>query len=184
MSDPARRRMTVDEFIAWAIEQPETEHYELSHGEVVAMAPERVSHAQMKFEIQRRLADAIERAGLECQALPDGPLVQVDDDTAYEPDATVRCGVPVDPESYKIPDPLIVVEVLSPSTRHIDTGAKLADYFRIATLRHYLIVRVEPFLVVHHRRNDTGVVETRFMPGGGQITFDPPGFAIELTPPP
>ena len=34
--------MTVDEFIAWALERPETEHYELSHGEVVAMAPGRI----------------------------------------------------------------------------------------------------------------------------------------------
>jgi hypothetical protein len=37
--------MTSDEFIAWAMEQPETEHYELIDGEVVAMVPERSAHA-------------------------------------------------------------------------------------------------------------------------------------------
>ena len=34
MSEPAQKRMTSDEFITWAKEQPETEHYELIDGEV------------------------------------------------------------------------------------------------------------------------------------------------------
>jgi Uma2 family endonuclease len=38
------------------------------------------------------------------------------------------------------PNPVIVVEVLSPSTRGIDTTVKLADYFRVSGLRHYVIV--------------------------------------------
>jgi Uma2 family endonuclease len=41
MSATAPARMTADEFIAWAMEQPEGEHYELVAGEVVSMAPER-----------------------------------------------------------------------------------------------------------------------------------------------
>ena len=60
MSDPARKRMTSDEFIAWAMEQPETCRYELFAGEVVAMAPERVAHALTKQHIWRRLTEAIE----------------------------------------------------------------------------------------------------------------------------
>ncbi|HKM64034.1 MAG TPA: Uma2 family endonuclease [Acidisphaera sp.] len=184
MSDPVRKRMTVDEFIAWAIEQPETEHYELLHGEVVAMAPERVGHALMKAEVYARLRQAIEHAGLDCEAIPDGPLVQVDEYTGYEPDAVVRCGTPIEVNSYKVPDPIIVVEVLSPSTQHIDTNTKLTDYFRIASLRHYLIVRLKPFAVTHYSRGDDGEVRVRLLPGGGTIAFDPPGFAIELSQPP
>ncbi|HXA25887.1 MAG TPA: hypothetical protein VNW90_26705 [Acetobacteraceae bacterium] len=51
MSEPARGRMTSDEFIALAMEQPETSHYELVAGEVVAMAPERSAHALTKAQI-------------------------------------------------------------------------------------------------------------------------------------
>ena len=43
--------MTADEFITWAMEQPETEHFELAGGEVIAMAPEQNTHARAKFHI-------------------------------------------------------------------------------------------------------------------------------------
>jgi hypothetical protein len=58
LSEPARNRMTSDEFIAWAMEQPETSHYELVAGEVVAMSPERSAHALTKARFWRRMEGA------------------------------------------------------------------------------------------------------------------------------
>src|ERR1700693_5885857 len=95
MSAPAPARMTADEFIAWAMEQPEHEHYELVTGEIVAMAPERAVHARLKFRMARRMAEAIETAGLPCEAFVDGLGVQIDTNTVYEPDVLVRCGTPL-----------------------------------------------------------------------------------------
>ena len=43
--------MTADEFIPWAMAQPEGCRYELVAGEVVAMAPERASHNEGKLEV-------------------------------------------------------------------------------------------------------------------------------------
>ena len=51
-------RMTVDEFLAWAMAQPEG-RFELVDGKVVAMAPERVAHARLKSEVWLALRDAI-----------------------------------------------------------------------------------------------------------------------------
>ena len=48
MSEPVPTSMTSDEFIAWAMEQPEGKRYELFAGKVVAMAPERSAHALAK----------------------------------------------------------------------------------------------------------------------------------------
>ena len=59
MPAPVRKPMTSDEFIAWAMEQPDGERYELVAGEVVAMSPERLSHARVKHRIARLLEDAI-----------------------------------------------------------------------------------------------------------------------------
>ena len=115
MSATAPARMTADEFIAWAMEQPEGEHYELVAGEVVSMAPERVAHGRTKFRVARRLAEAVEAAQLDCEVLGDGMTVQVDADTIYEPDALVRCGPPLDDNATRVFDPLILVEVVSPS---------------------------------------------------------------------
>lgn len=58
MSDPGSipGRMTSDEFIAWAMERPEGQRYELAAGEVVGMAPERSAHALTKAHVWRRSA--------------------------------------------------------------------------------------------------------------------------------
>ena len=60
--------MTVDEFLAWAEEQEG--RYELYHGHVFAMSPERAGHAPTKFAVQRALANGIREAGLPCTLTP------------------------------------------------------------------------------------------------------------------
>ena len=178
MSEPAQQRMTSDAFIAWAMEQPETKHYELFDGEILAMAPERSAHALTKFHISRRLADLVEAAKLPCVVYPDGMAVEIDDHSVYEPDALVRCGPPLASNAVKLSDPIIVVEVLSPSTSARDVGAKLVGYFQLPSLRHYLIVRHENRTIVHHERGDDGVIVARIV-REGPILLDPPG--INLT---
>jgi Uma2 family endonuclease len=74
-------------------------------------------------------------------------------------------------------DPIIVVEVLSPSTSARDVGAKLVGYFQLPSLRHYLIVRHESRTIVHHERGDDGVIVTRIV-RDGPILLDPPGITL------
>jgi Uma2 family endonuclease len=170
-------RMTGDEFIAWAMEQPEGKRYELVAGEVVAMAPERVGHARMKGRMYTRLWEAIRTASLPCEVFPDGMSVRVDPTTVYEPDAMVRCGPPVDDNATEITDPLIVIEVVSPSSRKRDTGSKLEDYFRIPSVRHYLIVKTENRAIIHHRRDDADQITTHII-REGVLRLDPPGLTV------
>jgi Uma2 family endonuclease len=179
MGAPARKRMTADEFLAWAMEQPEGERYELVAGEVVAMAPERLGHARVKHQVARCLEDAIAAAGLRCEALPDGVSVEIDEHTTYEPDALVRCGERLPGDTVKLSDPVVVVEVLSPSTRARDAGAKLEDYFRLASVRHYLIVKTDGRSVIHHHRDEAGEIATRIL-RGGRLELDPPGLVVEV----
>ena len=178
MSAIAPARMTADEFIAWAMQQPEGQRYELVAGEVVGMAPERVGHARLKGRVYEALVQAIRAAAAPCEAFPDGMAVRVDADTVYEPDALVRCGPPLDDDAVDLVDPLVVVEVVSPSSAKRDLGSKLEGYFRISSVRHYLIVTTRNLAVIHHRRDDAGGITTRII-REGTIALDPPG--IELT---
>ena len=89
----------------------------------------------------------------------------------------VRCGAALPGDATKVTDPLIVVEVLSPSTRARDAGAKLEDYFRMPSVRHYLILKSENRTVIHHERDGSGAVTTRIVRDGA-VVLDPPG--IEL----
>lgn len=169
---------TADAFIAWAMEQP-SGRFELENGKVVAMAPERVGHARAKLEAVLALREAIKHAGVGCEALVDGVAVRIDEQTVYEPDALVRCGPPLSDDVVQLSDPVIVVEVLSPSSRGIDTGLKLAGYFRLPSLRHYLVISSESRVVLHHFRSDTGTIEVRIL-AEGTLTLNPPGLAIEI----
>lgn len=172
-------RMTVDEFLAWLDDGPEGVRYELVAGEPVAMAPERAAHARRKARIWRALSDALDGAGLPCEALPDGMTIKVDEHTAYEPDAIVHCEETLPDEAVIVPAPVIVVEVLSPTTRARDAGAKLADYFRLPSVRHYLLVQTERRTVIHHRRSDEGEIHTRIVTAGS-LQLDPPGVTLDL----
>lgn len=178
MSELVRPRMSSSEFIAWAMERPPGERYELVAGEVVAMAPERSSHALIKGRVFRRLAEAIEAANLPCIVYPDGMAIEIDDATTYEPDAMVRCGPPLPDDAIKVTDPVIVVEVLSPSTRARDAGAKLEDYFRLPSVRHYLLLKTENQTLIHHERDAAGIIVTRIV-RSGSITLDPPGIVVQ-----
>jgi Uma2 family endonuclease len=77
-----------------------------------------------------------------------------------------------------VPNPVIVVEVLSPSSRHIDAQIKLAGYFRLPSVVHYLVVDPDRPLIVHHARGTGDAILTRIVTEGS-IALDPPG--IELT---
>lgn len=167
-----KARMTVDEYLAWAEEQPG--RYELLDGAIVAMSPEGAGHAETKAAVHAALLAGIRAQKLVCYALPDGMTVRINDVTAYEPDAVVYCGTKLPPSAVEVPNPLIVVEVLSPSTRHIDLSAKLADYFRVASIAHYLIVDPERPRIIHHARSAGDTILTRIV-SDGSIRLDPPG---------
>ena len=170
--------MSRTEYRRWAEAQPRG-RYERVAGEVVAMAPERIAHVRVKARVWQALNQAVRAAGPPCEALADGITVEVGDDTDYEPDALVNCGERIAGDEIAAPNPIIVVEVLSPSTQSVDTGAKLADYFKVPSIRHYLIVRADRRAVTHHRRNDNGGIDTR-LASAGRITLDPPGIEIAI----
>ena len=177
MEQPKLPAFTADEFIAWALEQP-TGRFELSNGTVVAMAPERASHNQAKLNAAVALRAAIGARGLPCRVMTDGMAVRIDDRTVYEPDALVRCGLPLPGDAIEVVDPIIVVEVVSPSSRGVDRGVKLASYFSLPSVRHYLIIDTDKRVVIHHRREDESRIEVDVL-HDGTLTLDPPGFAID-----
>jgi Uma2 family endonuclease len=176
MTEPAAKPMTADAFIDWTMAQP-TGRYELVAGEVVAMSPERAGHALVKADIREALKAAVGRAGLACEVYPDGMGVVIDDGTVYEPDALVRYGAPLDRDQVRVPDPVVIVEVLWPATQATDLGGKLEGYFRLPSVRQYLIVKTATRSVIHHWRDDDGDLHTAILTAG-ELALDPPGLRL------
>src|SRR3972149_507175 len=115
MNVPHLKRMTADEFVLWA-ERQETGRYELVDGMVAQMNAEQLIHVRVKHRLAVVLANAIAKAGIEAEMMPDGMAVRINETTVHEPDALVRCGPPLADDTIVVTDPNIVAEVLSPST--------------------------------------------------------------------
>jgi Uma2 family endonuclease len=175
-SPETERLYSREEYRRWCELQPRG-RFERVDGEIVAMAPERGAHLRVKASAYMALRQALTVAGLLCQALPDGVTVETGE-SDYEPDALVNCGEPMADDAVAAPNPVIVVEVLSPGTRSTDTGAKLAGYFKVPSIIHYLIVHPTKRMVIHHRRNGDAI-ETRII-ASGPIVMDKPGITITV----
>jgi Uma2 family endonuclease len=171
------QRMTRSQYRVWAAQQP-SGRYERIDGVVVAMAPERVEHNDRKMLAWLALRRAVRDARVPCHVNGDGMTVEVGD-SDYEPDAVLYCGEKLPPGSTTIPSPLVVVEVLSPATSATDWAWKLREYFRLPSMRHYLIVWTDRQQIVHHHRDDAGVIGTVVVTGG-EIGLDPPGIKISV----
>ena len=179
-----KHKMTADEFLAWVEDQPkEMGIFELWDGEVVIRhgpgfeEGELAQHWDAKGEMFAALREAIERAGLPCFAAVDGPMVRLSPQRMARPDVLVYCGPRVSRRTREVPNPVILVEVLSPSTERRDHGVKLEGYFTLPSLFHYLIIDPERRLLVHHR---PGVAETEIVTGP-RLQLEPPGLDVDLT---
>lgn len=170
--------MTVPEFLEWALAQPKG-RYELVDGQVIAMAPERALHIVVKVAVVRALQDAVAEAGLPCVVYGDGLTVEIDEHRAREPDALIECGKPFDPEAIVAQEPLIVVEVISPSSVDTDTVDKLAEYFSLRSIRHYLVVNPGAKTVIHHAGVGKEEIRTRIL-RSEEIYLTPPGVTLRL----
>jgi Uma2 family endonuclease len=179
MKSVPQHSMTVDEFLAWG--EAQDGRYELHDGAVVSMSPERAAHWEAKFAVAVALREAINRASLPCFAVPDGATLRISDRTAFEPDAMVYCGERVTPDSLEVPNPVIVVEILSPSTSIRDVGHKLSGYFTVRSVQHYLIVDTDARMVIHHARAEGGQLITR-LATEGVLLLDPPGLELPIAP--
>ena len=139
MALAARRdaRMSVAEYQVWVESRPDEERWELLDGEPVLVSPPQHRHQRLVYNLLHRVGDLADARG--CEALPGlAILSEAMDDFAPIPDVVVRCGPPL-PSGYAR-DPVLIAEVLSPSTMANDRGRKVDFYLTVPSLRTFLIV--------------------------------------------
>jgi Uma2 family endonuclease len=90
----------------------------------------------------------------------------------------VNGGPPASADAIAAANPVIIVEVLSPATQSIDTSDKLAGYFKLASVEHYLIVSARRREVIHHRREGSAIVSR--VVNVGAIELEPPGILVDI----
>jgi Uma2 family endonuclease len=138
MVETAEKRMTLAEFLEW--DDGTDTRYELVRGKILAMAPPSARHSIIALKIGGVLEATLKRP---CYAGANAGVIRPDrDDTFYEADLVVSC-TPLDADTSTIPRPVVVIEVLSPTTAEHDRGSKLYDYRRIPSVQEIALVASE-----------------------------------------
>jgi Uma2 family endonuclease len=157
MAEPATRRMTLDEFLSW--DDGTDMRYELWRGGVVAMAPSMARHGLLDLALGGEIRAAL-RARPPCRALSEAGITLPDrNDTFYVADIAVTCEL-LRAEDRLIRNPVLIIEVLSPSTAATDRQIKIPDYRRIPSVQEILLIDSESaFAEVHCREGDRWINE-------------------------
>jgi Uma2 family endonuclease len=178
MASQQLKPMTIEEFLRWAERQPRG-RFELLHGQPVEMAAERARHGRVKLTVVNALRSAITTAGLPCEAFPDGMAVPILGRATREPDALVTCGPRLDADAVLVRNPVIVVEVLSPSTAGTDAWDKVDDYLAVPSIHHYLIIDPVEHKAVHHLRKGLHW-DVRDVSADAILELHPPGLSLNV----
>ena len=166
---------TLEAFRVWHQRQPEV--WEFFRGVPKLRAPGSKARTVIKGNVALMLGDALDRSA--CHVLVSGAIIEVAGSSLI-PDVVVT-RAPLDFSTPRVDEPLIIVEILSPSNQNDDMGRKLSLYLEIPSLRHYLVIHQDRRQIVHHqRRDDLGGVFLTDMAPADPLRLEPPGIEVAL----
>ena len=152
MPSTAEKLMSFDEFLAWEREQPD--RYEFADGVITMMTGGSLDHSTIASNLHRAVSSKLRGTG--CMAFR-GDAKVIANGTVRYPDLSVTCS-PIKGRDDIVPDPVLVVEVLSSSTEYVDRGRKKFDYFATESIRQYALVEQDDRLVDLYTRTEAGWV--------------------------
>ena len=159
MATPAAQtRLTPEEYIAFerkALPDADIIRHEYINGELIAMPGASRAHNLITGNISGELRILLR--GSRCETYANDMRVRTPTTTSYfYPDVVVVCEEPrFEDDVFDILlNPIILVEVLSPSTEVYDRREKFAHYRQLPSLQEYVLVAQDKVLVEHYRRQE------------------------------
>jgi len=139
------------------LERHGEEKHEYIDGTLVAMAGGSANHNRIQFNMIANLKPQLRPKG--CFGFGSDMRVKSGAYSIYSyPDLSIVCGKPeYGPDRPDtLLNPILLVEILSPSTERYDRGKKFAHYRRIPTLAEYVLVAQDAPLIEHYVRQPDG----------------------------
>ena len=145
----AQTYLTPEEYLTWERKQPfKNEYY---NGQIIAMSGASRSHNRITVDITIQLGNQLMDS--DCEVFASEMRVRTSPTVSYfYPDVIVVCGEPrfEDDTFDTLLNPIVVVEVLSPSTAVFDRGEKFEHYKQLASLQEYLLISQDSVRVEHY----------------------------------
>lgn len=150
MPQPVTDYMSEDEFFDFV--QDRDEKWELVNGVPVMMAGANQRHQAIAANIFASLYDQLR--GKPCRPTSADTGVSTGQGTVRYPDVVIDCGKRED-DSMFASEPVLVIEVLSPSTRSFDSHRKVLEYKSNPQVRYILLVDTNNAgCLLHYRQGD------------------------------
>jgi Uma2 family endonuclease len=138
-----------------ALEEGSQERHEFYQGEILAMSGGTANHNELCLNCASELRQAARKNG--CRVFTENVQLEVAEGIQYTyPDVMVTCHDEDVTAERTMRHPVLLIEVLSPSTADRDRVWKLFRYQRLASLRHYLLVSQQYQAVEWYHRADEG----------------------------
>jgi Uma2 family endonuclease len=148
---PQPRRYTSAEY--FALEERSEVKHEYFDGEVFAMAGASIAHNTIGLNMYVGLRGALQGQG--CRVQVSDVRVALQDNFHYTyPDVVVSFHPDDQREANQLHHPILIVEVLSESTAEYDRSDKFKHYRQLASLRYYVLVHQDRWLVEWFHRNE------------------------------
>lgn len=152
--------------------------YEYINGEVYAMACVSQNHSR----ITRNFLNALTNHLIDSHCEPYSENIKVRAETAfYYPDILVTCEGEFN-NKYFSEEPILIVEVISPSTERIDRHEKLHAYRNMPSVIEYVIVEEEKMEIeIHHRQADGNWITYFYAENDTEFTLESVDLTLQLS---
>jgi Uma2 family endonuclease len=148
----ALHKQSISQYLVWEEQQPGRN--EFWRGEVFAMVGAKRGHGRVVANLMRHLGNHLDDSP--CQAFSENMKVQVAQDAVLYPGVFVTCERNFSADQAVFAEPVLIIEVLSPSTQAYDRSKKFAMYRQLTSLREYVLVDPDTKRVEVFRPSDDG----------------------------
>jgi Uma2 family endonuclease len=156
--------VSVEAYLKWELNSPIK--HELIDGVIYAMAGASANHERLSGNLYSEFRSHLK--GSPCEPFGSDMKLKINNNFFY-PDVMVDCHFD-NSEPYFTETPIIIVEVLSKSTRKTDETLKLMSYINIPSLKEYVIVEQDIVDVQVLRRSEGWISRHYFL--GDDVTFE------------
>ena len=170
-------RITVAEFLNW--DSQDGLRYELVDGEPRAMAPASTVHGFLQNELGRLIGNHLREKASGCEAVANPGVVPrlLSEHNVRIPDLAVTCS-PLTPGQATLPDPVLVIEILSPSNQ-AKTWTNVWAYTSIPSVQEILVLHADRVAAELLRRSPQGEWPDRpIAVTEGELALESIGFRV------
>jgi len=182
MTAAPKLKYTIEEYLDLLHESEERLEY--FDGEIVSMSGGKKSHNRATRNISRKLGELLD--GKSCEVFDGNQAVKTPTAPPFRfPDTSAVCGEATfdDMRGHDVlTNPILIVEVLSRSTKGYDRDAKFLAYQAIESFREYLLVAQEsPHVIQYVRQPDAKWLRTDIIGLESEVRLESVGVSLPLS---